>query len=261
MWPATCVHIGCRRVGAILLLSVVAATISTATADSPCNTTACQKLELEYSTLQNQSCGAVLPLIPVLPAKDAGTFMSAYKNFSGNTSEAPVFEAAATLLSHKEVLTFLSLPDSFLSNSGLDFHMVRCTVLVQSTPAALAEFASRGNVEAKLVSQLLSDAVLMRDMLVAGGANGGKYGEAMDIWDKLIHASQVLGAAVLDEEAPSIWDDRSHKNILRRLALGTALEFAVPIKYMNADRYPHAQNVRTLFQVYWAPAMGDCSDL
>ena len=85
------------------------------------------------------------------------------------------------------------------------------------------------------MSRMLADSLLMRDMLVAGGANGGKYGQAMAIWDKLINASEILRAPEPEQEAGP-WDDWSHKKILHRLALGTALEFAVPVKYMNVDR-------------------------
>jgi hypothetical protein len=107
--------------------------------------------------------------------------------------------------------------------------LVRCAVLVESTADGLALFASNSTVNKALVDQLLGDTMLMRDMLIAGGANGGKYGEAVAIYTKLLKVSKLLSLEERDED--ELWDDRSQKNILRRLALGTAVEHAIPIKH------------------------------
>jgi hypothetical protein len=152
--------------------------------------------------------------------------MAAYKTYNG-TNEAPVFSAASQLLTKDKIGAFLSLPESF-SPGGLDDALVRCAVIGGggASPALLAEYASQGSTEEMLVSRLLNDTMLMRDMLVAGGAKGGKYGEAMGILDKLLKASTYLNS----EErvnANTPWDDRSQKNILHRLALGTAVEVCV----------------------------------
>lgn len=87
----------------------------------------------------------------------------------------------------------------------------------------------------------------MRDMLLAGGASGGMYGEAMSIYTNLIKASAVLSpaATVATTTTTTItittlsptstvavpWDDRTQNKtaILRRLALGTAVEHAVSL--------------------------------
>jgi hypothetical protein len=86
----------------------------------------------------------------------------------------------------------------------------------------------------------------MRDMLVAGGANRGRYGEAMSIYAQLLEAAPYLGEAMRlgDEEerdaatasrrmsqsaTASAWDDRSQETILARLAVATAVELAVPV--------------------------------
>jgi hypothetical protein len=93
--------------------------------------------------------------------------------------------------------------------------------------------ALKGKAEVALLDSLLEDTVLMRDMLLAGGASGGMYGEAMSIYTELIKVSAVLSAAKSANLGPSSnpWDDRTQTKtaILRRLALGTAVGHAVPV--------------------------------
>jgi hypothetical protein len=197
--------------------------------------------------LKNETCAKVTTSVPTLDAADEAAFMAAYKNFTGGTpaDEAPVLAAAQKLLSAAAVSTFLALPDSFAAG-GLDANMVKCALLVQATPIGLAEFAVAGQAEEGLVSQLLNDTVLMRDMLVAGGAsssesdkggntNGKRFGQAMAIYAKLLQSSAVLSATVAGAPTDSEWDDRAQTSILKRLALGTALEHAVPIGHKYAD--------------------------
>lgn len=159
--------------------------------------------------------------------------MAAYKAFNG-TNEDPVFVAASQILTYDKVDTFLSLPDSFESG-GLDESLVRCAVLFDS-PTKLAEYASQGTTQETLVNQLLGDTLLAKDMLVAGGAEGGMYGQAMEIYDKLLKNSEYLIDIKKErDDAATAWDDRSQKTILHRLALGTALQLAVPVN----ERFGH----------------------
>ena len=91
----------------------------------------------------------------------------------------------------------------------------------------------------------------MRDMLVAGGATSGsrevgnnqQFGEAMAIYTQIVKASHMLdyetvmtsyNNASAAAAAGTPWDDRSPVNILKRLALGTALFFAVPQSHRYA---------------------------
>eukprot|EP00947_MAST-08B_sp_MAST-8B-sp1_P005620 g5620.t1 len=113
--------------------------------------------------------------------------MAAYVNFTGtgDADEAAVLKLANTLLSGAGLKAFFALPDSFADPAGLDAQMVQCAVLSQATPAGLAAFAARGQGEAELIERLLEDTLLMRDMLVAGGAAGGQYGRAMQIYDEI----------------------------------------------------------------------------
>lgn len=219
--------------------------------------------------MQNASCSAVASKVPALPAAEAAAFMAAYQNFTGVTDESPLYELAATLLAQPDLHEFLSLPDSFDSNDGLDAQMVLCSVIHDATPAGLAQFAEQGASEKTLVDNLLSTPLLMRDMLVAGGASGGQYGQAMQIFTSVVNASSQLAAAKSssgdelwktqkigggDAAAATFWDDRSQDKtaILRRLALGTAVEHAVPIQHrfvgrvFGLTRFPHTRVRSTL---------------
>ena len=99
----------------------------------------------------------------------------------------------------------------------------------------LAKFAVQGTAEEALVEKLLGDTLLMRDLLVAGGAQSAHYGEAMAIYSKLLTASSALRDAVAAAPA-SLWDDRSPANVLKRLAVAVAVAHAVPIniRFQNA---------------------------
>lgn len=105
-----------------------------------------------------------------------------------------------------------------LSRSDLDAKLVKATILAEATPQGLASFAQQGREERELVDKLLADTQLMTDMLVAGGAAGGKYGEAMQIYTNIQKASS-----------------KANKGILQRAALATSLAHAVPIGQRNAE--------------------------
>jgi hypothetical protein len=108
--------------------------------------------------------------------------------------------------------------NAFLSSDKLDAKLVKCMVLTQATPRGLAEFAGQDPNGKALVEMLLADDKLMKEMLVAGGASYGKYGQAMKIYTAIQQASAKAG------EEP-----------LQRLALATSLEHATPIAQSNAQ--------------------------
>ena len=188
-----------------------------------------QLIERGYQALEDASCARVNASIPPIPGADADAFMAAYRSFAGNGSEAHVLTLAQRVLSQAKVRAFLALPDSFVPG-GLDAAMVTCAVLRQATPSGLARYAVRGAKEETLLGRLLLSPRLMRDMLVAGGAAGGRYGQAMEIYTKIIQESDSLSADGEASGAEPFWDDRSPSNILGRLALGTAVEHALPIQ-------------------------------
>lgn len=107
--------------------------------------------------------------------------------------------------------------DEFLKSDKMDSQLVKLVVLTEATPRGLAEFAQQGKEHEALVEKLLADVALMKQMLIAGGATDGKYGQAMKIYTDIQRASAKAG-----------------EGILQKLALGTSLELAVPVQQMNA---------------------------
>jgi hypothetical protein len=101
---------------------------------------------------------------------------------------------------------------TFLADDGLDARLVQCAVLTEATPRGLAAFAQQGKEQEALAAKLLADAALMKQMLLAGGASEGQYGRALQIYMAIQAASPKAG-----------------EGLFQRLALGTALEHAVPV--------------------------------
>lgn len=153
--------------------------------------------------------------------------MTAYQAYNSTNSEEPVIKAAQALISLSDVQSFLSTE---WTGGALDQAMVTCAILTEATPLGLAQYAVAGQAEQNIVADLLNDTLLMRDMLVAGGARSGQYGQAMQILGEIYNASTVL-PNIPRPPPGGLWDDRNQTTMLHRLALGTALGNAVPIEY------------------------------
>ena len=146
-------------------------------------------------------------------AKDKDAAAKAYRA----AKEALALAATNAQAPAKAMLTGL---EAFLASDKLDAQLVKYVVLAEATPHGLAEFAQQGKEEDALIIKLFADADLMKQMLVADGAKGGKYGQAMKIYTDIQKASAKAGSGNL-----------------QRLALAISLEHAVPIAQSN----PQAQ--------------------
>jgi hypothetical protein len=136
-------------------------------------------------------------------------------------AQQDLVEAQAKAQSAAKAL--LARLEPFLASDKLDARLVKAAVLAHATPRGLAEFAQQGAEHEALVDKLLGDDALMKQMLVAGGAKHGKYGEAMRIYT----AIQEGGLKTNDD-------------LFQRLALATALEHAVPIEQNNPASHTDA---------------------
>jgi hypothetical protein len=125
-------------------------------------------------------------------------------------AQAQASEAAAAK-------NLLGSMNSFLSSDTLDGKLAKAYVLTAATPDGLAKFGEQSSENAALVEQLLADEALMMEMLAAGGARFGKFGEAMKIF------------SVIQKVSPQAKD-----GVLRRLALATSLEHGRPVKKNNS---------------------------
>ncbi len=135
---------------------------------------------------------------------------------ANQAAQAALAQAQANELKAAE--NILADLQPIIASDRLDSSLVRAAVLAKATPRGLAEFAQQGNEHAALVDQLLADDTLMKQMLLAGGADAGKYGPAMQIYTAIQKASP-----------------KARDGVFQRLALATALEHAVPVKQNNAQ--------------------------
>lgn len=102
---------------------------------------------------------------------------------------------------------------SFLATDTLDGKLAKAFILTAATPDGLADFVEQSTDNAAVVEKLLSDEAFMMEMMEAGGARFGKFGEAMKIF------------SVIQKVSPQAKD-----GVLRRLALATSLEHGNPVK-------------------------------
>ena len=110
----------------------------------------------------------------------------------------------------------LSKLEPCLAGDKLDATLVKCAALAEATPRGLAEYSQKGSAQEAFVKQLLADDVLLKQMLLAGGAKFGRYGQAMEIYTAIRKASTKAG-----------------DGLFQRLALATSLEHAKPIEQSN----------------------------
>jgi len=191
-----------------------------------------EQLTAEYEQMGNASCATAAKKVPQLPVANQVAFMSAYQAFDG-TDPSKMMAAASKVLADKDVAAFLSAKDSF-GPGGFDAALVQCVVITDATPLALAQFAVQGSAQEASVDALLQDAFLMRDMLVGGGPQNMKYGEAASLYAKIQKASTILAAPRVQDAG--LWDDRNQSSVLHRLALATALAFAEPLQQRFNDK-------------------------
>lgn len=207
-----------------------------------------EKLQARYAATLAALQAEIAKALPDLDASQRAAFVNAYqseakaaeaelkavrseggKHVSDKEAAAKTGEAAkaalaqATQAALAPSAAILKQLEAFLAGDRLDAKLVKCTVLTQATPRGLAEFAQQGKEQEALVEQLLADDGLMKQMLVAEGAQGGRYGQAMQIYTDIQKASP-----------------RAREGVLQRLALGTSLEHAVPIAQVNPQALTNA---------------------
>lgn len=127
--------------------------------------------------------------------------------------------------------------DKFLGNSELDDRLALFVVLHEATPKGLAEFAATSSDDdisnETLVEQLLSNAELMKQMILADGAKAGKYGQAMKIYSEIKRERSMEQCPVTTVDGFDLDEKKRSAPVLERLAIAIALEHAVPIKQEN----------------------------
>jgi len=146
-------------------------------------------------------------------------------------AEAVLVKEKARMLEMQKTLNV----KAFLSSDALDAKLVKYVVLRQATPKGLAQFAGQGKQEEALIDQLLANADLMKQILVADGAKSkregrsygpAQYGPTMKIYTVIRKVS-----------------DKASKGVLQRLALAIALEHAIPVSRQNPKALTDAPEI------------------
>ncbi len=153
----------------------------------------------------------IVASVPGIDEKKTVAFLAARTAFAkANASEDAkpevVKQAEANALTAARAI--LADVDKFLTSDTRDARLIKCALLANATPRGLAEFAQRGKKQEALVEAFLGDDALMKQMLEAGGANGGKYGQSMDLYTEIQKASK-----------------HADGGIFQRFALGSALHY------------------------------------
>jgi hypothetical protein len=224
-------------------------------------TEAGEALLSEYGTMLRALQGEIAKAVPVVDPAIEKAFMDAHldegpkfskvkegsKQKPQQQRDSGVYKdfkrQKATLSKARPVLATL---DGFLDSDAVDKSLVKCAVLVNATPRGLAVYAQQGAAHKARIDALLADHDLMKQMLVAGGAKAGRYGNAMEILEAIRVASK-----------------QPREGILYRLAIATALELAArelsdyrdidPVKrylayekwYLAGELDPHLEDMTT----------------
>lgn len=99
-------------------------------------------------------------------------------------------------------------------NKSIQAFMLKGRIIVDATPAKLAEFCSQNSKNGKLIDHLFSETSLMKRMLTNGGAKDGNYGAAMKLYTDIL---------------ATFGERDAFTKINEKIALAVALELATPI--------------------------------
>jgi len=97
-----------------------------------------------------------------------------------------------------------------LMEFDLEMSLLRTATLVRGGAKGFAKFANESDLNGQLVETLLNNKKIMKEMLLQGGPNGKKFGNAMKLYTQIMAGLQK---------------DRFHK-VNKKLAMAAALEFA-----------------------------------
>lgn len=176
-------------------------------------------LEAKYSKMLDELKAEVIASLPKVDSAKKNAFVTTRAEWSAlkEPQENASAEEQKQFSNNKERIEAASLDtarallteiEPFLASDKLDVPLMKIAILTHGTPGGLAEFAQEGTEQEKLLDSLFANEKLMRQIVDAGGANGGEYGEALQIYAKIQKASER---------------SREEGSILQRLALGTAL--------------------------------------
>ena len=135
----------------------------------------------------------------------------------------------AETLSYSSSICILDrlMKNEFIGNGSLDEILAPYMILAMATPEKLAEFSNNGLdiIKKALVDEMLDNVPLMIEIVLAGGAKDGKYGESLLILSNIMSSSSILSREDKEQVPP----------ILKNIALGTSLEHAAGINIFDTN--------------------------
>lgn len=177
-----------------------------------------EKLRVEYAKMLSEIEAQIAAELPTIDAQKKAALetaraeLDALKAPREDDAEAvhKAYQAAKPLAEAKafdNARPLIADVAALLASDVLDSKLMKAAILRHGTPAGLAEFAQQSDAHKALLDKLFADEALMKQILRSGGANGGEYGEAMQVYTAILKASE----------------NARKPGILQRLALGTAL--------------------------------------
>ena len=214
----------CRSIGLLFVVTAILTSlcgIASARGKAPVVplTEQGQKLQKHYADILDSLREEITASLPSVDKQKKAAFLDARAKLGGlkapgeNATPAAVtrYKAASAqaeanaLQAARAVLAGL---DGLLASDKLDSKLMATAIIRHGTPRGLAEFAQQGEQEKALLDKLFAGEALMKQILISGGANGGEYGEAMQVYAAIQTASERA---------------RERGSVFQRLALGTAL--------------------------------------
>ena len=173
----------------------------------------------KYTKMLDELSGEVKKSLPAVDEAKKSAFMAARAEWNAlkapeegaSPKEQNDYKEAVTNIEAKSIETARALLadlDGFLGSEKLDASLMKIAIITHATPHGLAEFAQAGAEQEKIINDLFANQALMKQILEAGGANGGAYGQAMQIY-----------AAIQKKSERS----REVGSVFQRLALATSI--------------------------------------
>jgi hypothetical protein len=172
---------------------------------------------VKYRNMQSKILENILKQIPVVNPLQKDIFCNAclnvinakatvvaaencYNSIPDEDKERKAFAKNSLDAAQKNLVTSIDLnvDVAILIVNSLDFDalcmldMLNLCILLDGTPEKLGTFANQSTDQASLIDNLLKDPGLSRDILLAGGAKGSQYGEAMQILRNIKNASSKI---------------------------------------------------------------------
>ena len=173
----------------------------------------------KYTKMLDELSAEVKKSLPAVDEVKKSAFMAARAEWNAlkapeegaSPKEQNDYKEAVTNIEAKSIETARALLadlDGFLGSEKLDASLMKIAIITHATPHGLAEFAQAGAEQEKIINDLFANQALMKQILEAGGANGGAYGQAMQIY-----------AAIQKKSERS----RELGSVFQRLALATSI--------------------------------------